>query len=195
MLSRAEVSALKPAVGPLGPPASWARLLPHPRLVGVAAGLLGAVTALGMVVLLTVGALTLALVVSRLRDTSPGALASGMSSDVAPVSVVGALLLSAIVVTAFACGGYVAGQLAGTGMRAQAVAVWAWAVLLPMFLIFTALVSAARDVVTELQFNGAVFILLATLATMALLGALFGAETARLAQRTERVSDTRSAAR
>jgi hypothetical protein len=177
---RAEVSTLSPAVRkvlPLG------GVVARPRLAAIAASLLGAVTALGMVVVLLVGAVTLALVVSRLRESSPGSLASGLVSETAPVSVLGALLLSAIVVTGFACGGYVAARLAGTGMRAQAFAVWGWAVVLPVALLGATLLSAARDVVAQLSFNGAVLVLLLTLASMALLGALLGAETARLATR------------
>ena len=127
-------------------------------------------------------------------DSSPGALATGLASDAAPVSLIGALLLSAIVVTAFACGGYVAGRLAGGGVRTQAVAVWAWAVLLPLALGLVALLSAARDVVAALAPNGAVVVLLLTLATMALLGALLGGETARLTQRSASPADARSVA-
>ncbi len=138
-----------------------------------------------MTVLLIVGAFAAALLVSRVQDTSPGALASGLASDAAPVSVIGALLLSAIVVTAFACGGYVAARLAGGGARAQAVAVWTWAVLLPVFFALAALLSSARDVVTALRPDGAAALLMATLATMALLGALLGGESARLSSRIQ----------
>lgn len=183
MHTRAEVSAASTAVPSVTAPALFVSADARRRVATTAAGLLGAVTAIGAAVLLLTGVFALALMVSRVRDTSPGALIGGLASDAAPISVIGALLLSTIVVTAFGCGGYVAARLGGSNPRAQAIAVWVWAVCLPALLLLVALLSAAREVVTAMRPNGAVVLLLLTLATMALLGSLIGGESARRTRR------------
>lgn len=158
-------------------------LVSSERVRHAAIALVGALTAIGTMVLSSVAVLAVALVVSHVRDTSPGSLAAGLAAGALRISIVGALVLSAIVLVSFGCGGYVAARLSEGDGRRQAVAVWVWAMLLPVLFVLGALASAAHDVVTTVRPNGAGTVLLATLAMMALLGALLGGETVRGSRR------------
>lgn len=172
------------SAGAMAPPRTSGTTPPAPdplfpaRVRQAAVALVGALTAIGTMVLCSAVVLAVALMVSQLRDTSPGSLAAGLASGALRISILGALVLSVIVLMSFACGGYVAARLGEGDGRRQAVAVWAWALLLPVLFVLGALASAAHEVVTAVRPNGAGTVLLATLATMALLGALFGGETA-----------------
>lgn len=184
MHPRAEVSAVAPAVTPT--PASLlttiARWSSHPSVLRLGSSLLGAVTAVGAFVLLAVGLVAAVLLIGRVRDTSLGGLVSGLASGALPISVVGALTLSGIVVVSFACGGFVACRVVEAEVRRQSFAVWAWAVLLPALFLLVGLLSMARGVVASVPVTGALLLFLATLATMALLGCLLGGETAHRAR-------------
>ncbi|MGQ0464426.1 MAG: hypothetical protein ACT4QG_03795 [Sporichthyaceae bacterium] len=159
-----------------------ARWSSHPGLIRLGASLLGAVTAVGAFVLLAVGLLATVLLIGRVRDTSPGGIVSGLASGAAPISVIGALTLSGIVVVSFACGGFVACRITDAPVQTQSLAVWGWAVLLPALFLLGALLSVAREVVSSVPVTGALVLFLATLATMALLGCMLGGETARRAR-------------
>ncbi|MGQ0844830.1 MAG: hypothetical protein ACT4QF_11905 [Sporichthyaceae bacterium] len=167
--------------------AGYSRAAAAPRPMALATSLLGAVTAVGAFVLLVAGVLASALLVARMRDATPLGLASGLASGSVPVSVVASLVLSAVVVISFACGGYVSARLNGANERRQAVAVWAWSVVLPTLLAVVLLVSVARSVLTALHPRGDVVLLLLTLGAMALLGALLGGESAQRARRSRSV--------
>lgn len=178
------MSAVAPAATPVPAPTltTIARWSSHPALLRLGASLLGAVTAVGAFVLLTVGLCATVLLVARLRDSTPGGVAAGLTSGAAPISVLGALTLSGIVVVSFACGGFVACRIAEAEVRRQSFAVWAWAVLLPAVFLLAGLLSAARSVISAVPANRSLFVFLATLATMALLGCVLGGETAHRAR-------------
>lgn len=184
MHPRAEVSAVASAATPVSAPTltTIARWSSKPGLIRLGASLLGAVTAVGALVLLTVGLFATVLLIARLRDSTPGGVAAGLTSGAAPISVLGALALSGIVVASFACGGFVACRIAEAEVRLQSFAVWVWAVLLPALFLLAGLLSAARDVIAAVPANRSLFVFLATLATMALLGCLLGGETAHRAR-------------
>lgn len=185
MHTGAEVSA-----GPSATPApaslltTITRWSSQPSVLRLGASLLGAVTAVGAFVLLLVGLVATALLIGRISDTSPGGLISGLASGALPISVFGALSLSAVVVVSFACGGFVACRIAPGDVGRQSFAVWAWAVLLPALFLLVGLLSMARSVVASVPVTGTLLLFSTTLATMALLGCMLGGETAHRARRS-----------
>lgn len=161
-------------VRPSVPPAL--RLSAPPRVRGYLrsldplAGLLGALTTVGLLMLSGIVLLgSLLLSVQRGADV----LTTGLTDASLTTNLLIALLLTGIVVVAFATGGYVAARLAGTGGRLQGVVVWACVMALPALGILLA--GTVLDAVTD---DPALLTLTLAVPAGGLLGALLGADAA-----------------
>jgi hypothetical protein len=155
------------------------------RAADLAPGFLGAVTTIGMALVLCLGAVAVAFLLARVRHADTAAVAAGIAAHLAGIDVVGALVLSFMVLGAFFCGGYVAARLIGPDGRGQAVTVWIWAVLAPLGLAAIAIgcwggVGAVAGVLGR---DPAAAWLGICLAVIGLLGALLGGETGQGASR------------
>jgi hypothetical protein len=159
----------------------------RPRRSGsdVAAGFLGAVTALGMAVLLFLGTVAVAFLIARTGDGDATAVAARVLSDTVRLDVLGALLLSSVVLGAFFAGGYVAARVGRREGRRQALAVWLWTLAAPIGLTLTALAggSLGRAAITAVRYDPSALCLAAALIALGLLGALLGGETGQRARR------------
>jgi len=141
------------------------------------AGLLGALTTAGLLLLSAVIMLaTLLLAMRRGAD----AVATGLTDASITTNLLMALLLGAIVLVSFATGGYVAARLSRVGGRVQGVTVWTWAMVAPVIglLLAAAGNGAARTVLDAITDDGAVIMLTLSAVLGGLLGALLGADAA-----------------
>jgi len=156
---------------------------PTARRLDLAAGFLGAITAIGMTVVLFLGAVAIMFLVARVRHAGAAAVAAEVLSHTATTDVVGALLLSLMVLGAFFCGGYVAARLTRFAGRRQAVVVWLWAVPVPTALTLVALACSgvAHPVVAAVRSDSTIGVLGLGLAALGLLGALLGGDTGQRA--------------
>jgi hypothetical protein len=174
------VSVRTQVVRPTVPPAL--RLSARPRAhapvrLDVGAGLLGALTTVGLLMLsAVVMALSLLLSVQRGAD----ALTTGLTDASLTTNLLVALLLAAIVLVSFATGGYVAARLAAAGGRMQGVLVWACAMAVPALgvLLSAAGNSLARTVLDAVTEDPALLTLTLSVLVGGLLGALLGADAA-----------------
>jgi hypothetical protein len=147
------------------------------RAVDLTAGLLGALTTAGLLLLSAViMVLTLLLAMRRGAD----ALATGLTDASLVTNLLMAVLLGGIVLVSFATGGYVAARLSTAGGRAQGVVVWGWAMVIPVLgtVVAAAGDGAAAQVLDAITDDGAVVILTLSAIVGGLLGALLGADAA-----------------
>jgi hypothetical protein len=169
------------AIRPAAPPTLRLPARPgvrdHVRSLDPAAGLLGALTTLGLLVLSTV-ILVLGLLLSVQRGAN--ALTAGLTDASITTNLLMALLLGGIVLVSFGTGGYVAARLAATGGRAQGLLAWACATGVPTLAMLFAATgnSAARTVLDAVTDDPALLSLVLSVAVGGLLGALLGADAA-----------------
>lgn len=144
--------------------------------VKLGAAFFGWVTAVGMTVLLTLGVLAVMIGVSILLDTDAAAATDNAASNTAAVSILGAILLAAIVFSAFLCGGYVAARMARFDGRRQGLAVFGWTLAIPAVLLASAIAVdlGFRDVGQSLLPGGGTAALLVGALGIAALGAVLG---------------------
>ena len=144
--------------------------------VKLGAAFFGWVTAVGMTVLLTLGVLAVMIGGSILLDTDPGAATDNAASNTATVSILGAILLAAVVFGAFLCGGYVAARMARFDGLRHGLAVFGWTVVIPAALLATAVAVdlGFRDVGQSLLPDRATAALLVGVLGIAALGAVLG---------------------
>ncbi|HEX3829326.1 MAG TPA: hypothetical protein VHV82_18850 [Sporichthyaceae bacterium] len=166
------------AVAPL-----WRRA--RRRGLDIAAGLLGAVTAVGMAVVLFLGTVAVAFVLARVRHADAETVATRILAHAIAVDAIGAVLLCLLVLIAFFSGGYVAARISRRDGRRQALAVWLWALPAPVgiTLAVLALGAGTRQVIVAARPDASTGWLAVCLAVLSLLGALLGGETGRLALR------------
>ena len=109
----------------------------------------GWLAATGMAVLLTAlvaGAGTALGLGRNVNTTTPTA------GDVQTVGIVGGIVLLAIVLVAYLCGGYVAGRMSRFNGVKQGIAVWLWAVIIAIIVAIVSAVAGAKfDVLANLN--------------------------------------------
>lgn len=144
--------------------------------VKLGAAFFGWVTAVGMLVLLTLGVLALMVGLSIVMNTDPDAATDDAASNAAVVSILGAILLAVIVFGAFLCGGYVAARMARFDGLRQGVAVFGWTLAVPLTLVAVAaaLDFGFREVAVSLMPDRATAALLIGVLGIAALGAVLG---------------------
>jgi hypothetical protein len=148
--------------------------------VDLVAGLLGALAAMGLLLVVTLGVTLLAVLVGT-TQRGAGAIGSALTDASLTTSALLAGLLAVMVLLPFVVGGYVGARLSSAHAPGQAVVVWAWA-LLPMLLVgLGALFSggSARHGVALVLADPAGALLVLSGLSLSLLGSLLGADTAR----------------
>lgn len=105
------------------------------------AGFFGWLAATGMAVLLTAlvaGAGTALGLGNRVDPANPS------SGDLRTVGIVGGIVLLAIILIAYFCGGYVAGRMARFSGLKQGLAVWLWALIIAIVVAILAAVAGSN---------------------------------------------------
>ena len=100
----------------------------------------GWLTATGTAVILT-GLLVAA---GAAVGVSTGANAGDVRDKAATISVVGGILLLAVLIIAYYCGGYVAGRMARFNGVKQGIAVWVWAVVTTLLVAVASAVAGDK---------------------------------------------------
>jgi hypothetical protein len=169
------------AIRPTAPLPASVRSVPaaHPRL-DVVAGFLGALAAMGLLLLVTVSVATVTVLVGTTRRGA-GAIGSVLTGASATSSLLMAGLLAGMVVVPFTAGGYVAGRLSAHDAQLQAVVVWAWAVLPALACVPVAVLvgGPARHLVSLVAGDAASATIAFSAGALGLLGSLLGADLAR----------------
>lgn len=98
------------------------------------AAFFGWLTATGTAVILTGLLVATGAAVGVANNTDTADVQSQASQRAGTISVVGAILLLAVVLIAYYCGGYVAGRMARFNGVRQGIAVWIWAVVIAVAL-------------------------------------------------------------
>jgi hypothetical protein len=98
------------------------------------AAFFGWLTATGTAVILTGLLVATGAAVGVANNTDTGDVQSQASQKPGTIGVVGAILLLAVVLIAYYCGGYVAGRMARFNGVRQGIAVWIWAVVIAVAL-------------------------------------------------------------
>ena len=144
--------------------------------VKLGAAFFGWVTAVGMTVLLTLGVLALMIGASIVMKADPGTATDEAASNTTAVSILGAILLTAVLFWAFLCGGYVAARMSRFDGLRQGVAVFGWTVAVPLVLLLGALGVdlGFRDVARSLVPDRATAVLLVGALGIAFLAAVLG---------------------
>jgi len=94
------------------------------------AAFFGWLTATGTAVILTALLVATGAAVGVANNTDAADVQSQASQRAGTIGVVGAILLLAVVLIAYYCGGYVAGRMARFNGVRQGIAVWIWAVVI-----------------------------------------------------------------
>jgi uncharacterized membrane protein len=118
---------------------------------GVKVGLafFGWLTATGTAVMLTAFVAAAGTAVSVATNTDAG---NATSQDPKTVGIVGAIVLLAVLLVAYYCGGYVAGRMARFDGVRQGLAVWLWAVAIAALVaVMAALAGSQYDVLSKLN--------------------------------------------
>lgn len=112
----------------------------------IGAAFFGFLTAAGMAVLLTAVAVAAGAVVGI------GADAEVAAEDVGTIGVWSAVVVGALVLVAYYCGGYVAGRMARFDGAKQGFAVWLWTLVIGVVVaVLTALAGAEYNVFAQLN--------------------------------------------
>jgi hypothetical protein len=94
----------------------------------------GWLTATGTAVILTAVLVAAGAVVGVSTDTDAGEVQGQASQNAGTISVVGAIVLLAVLMIAYYCGGYVAGRMARFNGVKQGIAVWVWAIVIAVLI-------------------------------------------------------------
>lgn len=112
--------------------------------VKVGSAFFGWLTATGMAVLLTALLSAIGAGVGVANDTSVGNATDTAVKNASTVGIVGAIVLLAIVLIAYYCGGYVAGRMARFNGIRQGIAVWLWGLVIVVVLAILAAAAGQK---------------------------------------------------
>jgi len=94
----------------------------------------GWLTATGTAVILTAVLVAAGAVVGVSTDTDAGDVQDQASQNAGTIGVVGGIVLLAVLLIAYYCGGYVAGRMARFNGVKQGIAVWVWAIVIAILI-------------------------------------------------------------
>ncbi|MFR0636577.1 hypothetical protein RF641_01160 [Arthrobacter sp. LS16] len=146
----------------------------------------GWLSATGMGVVLTALVAAAGTAVGVSTGTNPDEVAQSLNQDPQTVGMLGIIVLAAIVLVSYYCGGYVAGRMARFHGARQGVAVWLWALVISavvallgwiggsQYNVLAQVNSFPRIPVNEGTLSAAGIIALVVVAAVALLGAVLG---------------------
>lgn len=97
--------------------------------IKIGSAFFGWMTATGISALLVALVTAVTLLAGAAGNVAPSTVLYQASRNFQTVSIIGALMLAAILFVAFYCGGFVAGRMARFDGARQGLAVWLWAVL------------------------------------------------------------------
>ena len=149
----------------------------------------GWLTATGTAVILTAVLAATGTAVGLGSEGNPNEVAEAAAENAGTVGVVGAIVLGAILLIAYFCGGYVAGRMARFDGVKQGVAVWLWALIVAavlavltgvagaQFNILGSLNSFPRIPINEGSLTAASIVTVIVAAVLALVGAIVGGAT------------------
>jgi hypothetical protein len=112
----------------------------------------GWLTATGTALILTGILASTGTAISLGNGASADEVADAALSNADTVGLVGGIVLGAILLIAYFCGGYVAGRMARFDGLKQGVAVWLWALIIAVVLAVVGLIAGAQfDVLAQLD--------------------------------------------
>jgi hypothetical protein len=114
--------------------------------IKISSAFFGWMTATGISVLLVALVTAVTALAGAANNVAPFTVLYQASQNLQTVSIIGALMLAAILFIAYYCGGFVAGRMARFDGARQGLAVWLWAV-------FATITAAALVALAGPQFN------------------------------------------
>ena len=105
------------------------------------AGFFGWLAATGMAVLLTAIVAGVATAIGANSNAAPGTPSTGFLQT---AGIVGGIVLLAIILIAYFCGGYVAGRMARFNGVKQGIAVWLWALIITVVLVIIGAIAGSQ---------------------------------------------------
>jgi hypothetical protein len=112
----------------------------------------GWLTATGTALILTAVLASVGAAVGFGSNVTATDVTDAATSNADAIGVVGVILLAAVLLLAYFCGGYVAGRMARFDGAKQGVAVWLWALVIAAVLAAIGLIAGAQfDVLTQLD--------------------------------------------
>lgn len=147
--------------------------------IKIGSAFFGWVTAMGMTVLLTTLVAGIASAIGASTNTDPNEAIQQVTQDPTGAGIIGAIVILAILLIAYYCGGYVAGRMARFQGARQGVAVWLWAIVAGVVLtILGAVIGSQIDLGANIpvspEMTTAGIIAVAVAALVALAGAVLG---------------------
>jgi hypothetical protein len=94
----------------------------------------GWLTATGTAVILTAVLVAAGAVVGVSTDTDTSDVQNQASQNAGTIGIVGGIVLLAVLLIAYYCGGYVAGRMARFNGAKQGIAVWVWAIVIAILI-------------------------------------------------------------
>ncbi|MGK5683490.1 hypothetical protein [Actinoplanes sp. URMC 104] len=104
----------------------------------------GWLTATGTAVILTAVLLAAGAAVGVSTGTTASDVQGQASQEVGKISVLGGILLLAVLLIAYFCGGYVAGRMARFDGVKQGIAVWVWAIVIAVLVAVAGAVAGEK---------------------------------------------------
>nr|WP_296067443.1 hypothetical protein [uncultured Actinoplanes sp.] len=104
----------------------------------------GWLTAVGTAVILTAVLVAAGAAVGVSTGTSTTDVSGQVSKEAGTISVVGGILLLAVLIIAYYCGGYVAGRMARFNGVKQGIAVWVWAIVIAALVAVAGAVAGSK---------------------------------------------------
>lgn len=104
----------------------------------------GWLTAIGMTVLLSALATAIGAGVGTANTNNPQDAANKATENVQALGIVSGIVLVAILLIAYYCGGYVAGRMARFDGTKQGIAVWLWGIIVAILVAILAAVAGSQ---------------------------------------------------